>query len=75
MNWYSDLDSIETNLEHVCHSLASNNLKLDNLRRICDIVSMEYILSHTTPVNKYKPSNKVPNAPKRVKRTLNLTNA
>ena len=77
-NWYYSLDSIEYNLEHICHSLASNDLKLDNLKQICELVFVEYIVDHTTPDNKYKPSNEVPKAPKapkRVRRTLNLTNA
>jgi hypothetical protein len=77
MNWYSSVDSIEYNLEHICHSLASNDLKLDNLKQICELVFMEYIVDHTTPDNKYKPSNKVPNAPKvknRARRTLFETN-
>lgn len=75
MDWYSSLDSIENNLEHVCHSLASNNLKLDNLKQICDIVYIEYMVDHTTPLKKYKTSNEVPKAPKKVRRTIKFTNA
>jgi len=75
MDWYVNIDSIEKNLEHVCHSLASKDLKLDNLEQICQLVYIEYMVDHTTPVKKYKPSNEVPKGPKKVRRVLNLTNA
>jgi hypothetical protein len=75
MDWYATIESIEYNLEHVCHFLASNDLKLDNLRQICELVSMEYMVDHTTPVKKYKPTSEVPNAPKKARRIFNLTNA
>lgn len=75
MDWYANLDSIENNLEHVCHSLASNNLKLDNLKQICEIVLTEYIVDHTTPVKKYKATSQVPKAPRKANRIRKLTNA
>ena len=61
IEWYSSIEIIENNMEHICHSLASNKLKLDNIRQICDIVYKQWEIDHTTPINScIKQNNKRP---------------